>query len=151
MEDGVVPFDRTSDGALSRRGALALGAGLVASVSAIAADTAVSETDIVIPTTDGSCDAALFHPTGDGRWPGVIIFTDVLGLRPVFRDMGRRLAAEGYTVVVPNPFYRTRTAPVLSGPFDFSKPEDRAKLVELTAPLNNDTKSRDAMAYIAFL
>ena len=151
MEDGVVPFDRTRDGALSRRGALALGAGLVASVSAIAADTAVSETDIVIPTTDGSCDAALFHPTGDGRWPGVIIFTDVLGLRPVFRDMGRRLAAEGYTVVVPNPFYRTRKAPVLSGPFDFSKPEDRAKLVELTAPLNNDTKSRDAMAYIAFL
>jgi len=95
MEDGVVPFDRTRDGALSRRGALALGAGLVASVSAIAADTAVSETDIVIPTTDGSCDAALFHPTGDGRWPGVIIFTDALGLRPVFRDMGRRLAAEG--------------------------------------------------------
>ena len=81
----------------------------------------------------------------------MVIFTDALGLRPVFRDMGRRLAAEGYTVVVPNPFYRTRKAPVLSGPFDFGKPEDRAKLVDLMAPLNNETKSRDATTYIAFL
>jgi carboxymethylenebutenolidase len=153
MQDDTVPFDKTRDGAMSRRGfgALALGAGVVASVSAIAADAAVTESDIVIKTADGSCDAALFHPTGDGRWPGVVIFTDVLGLRPVFRDMGKRLAAEGYTVVVPNPFYRTRKAPVLSGPFDFSKPEDRAKLVELTTPLNNETKTRDATSYITYL
>ncbi|HXA21607.1 MAG TPA: dienelactone hydrolase family protein [Acetobacteraceae bacterium] len=132
-------------------GILALGAGATASVSAIAADAAVTESDVVIKTTDGSCDAALFHPAGDGSWPGVVIFTDALGLRPVFRDMGRRLAAEGYTVIVPNPFYRTRKAPVLSGPFDFGKPDDRAKLVELTAPLNNESKSRDATTYIAFL
>ena len=153
MQDDVVPFEKTRDYGLSRRGfgALALGAGVVASASAIAADAAVSESDIVIKMADGSCDAALFHPAGDGRWPGVVIFTDALGLRPVFRDMGRRLAAEGYTVVVPNPFYRTRKAPVLSGPFDFSKPEDRAKLVDLMAPLNNETKSRDATSYIAFL
>jgi carboxymethylenebutenolidase len=65
--------------------------------------------------------------------------------------MGKRLAAEGYTVLVPNPFYRTRKAPVLSGPFDFGKPEDRAKLVELMAPLTNETKERDGTTYVAFL
>ena len=65
--------------------------------------------------------------------------------------MGRRLAAEGYTVLVPNPFYRTRKAPVLSGPFDFGKPEDRAKLTELMAPLTTEIKTRDGSAYIAYL
>ena len=75
-------------------------------------------------------------PLGSGSWPGAVIFADALGLRPAFRDMGRRLALEGYTVLVPNPFYRTRVAPVLSGPFDFSKPEDRAKLTDLMAATN---------------
>ena len=127
MQDDL-PFERTRDYTLSRRGLAALSLGAVASASAIAAD--VAETDIVIEMPDGDCDAALFNPAGDGSWPGVVIFADALGLRPAFRDMGRRLAAEGYVVVVPNPFYRTRKAPVLSGPFDFSKAEDRAKLVE---------------------
>jgi carboxymethylenebutenolidase len=112
---------------------------------------AVTESDVVIGMADGSCDAALFRPTGGGRWPGIVIFADALGLRPVFRDMGRRLAAEGYTVIVPNPFYRTRKAPVLSGPFDFSKPDDRAKLVGLMAPLNTATKTRDGTTYVAYL
>jgi carboxymethylenebutenolidase len=53
----------------------------------------VSETDIVIKMAEGDCDAAVFHPAGDGRWPGVVIFADALGLRPAFRDMGRRLAS----------------------------------------------------------
>jgi carboxymethylenebutenolidase len=65
--------------------------------------------------------------------------------------MGRRLAAEGYAALVPNPFYRTRKAPVLSGPFDFGKAEDRAKLTELTAPLTTEVKTRDGAAYIAYL
>jgi carboxymethylenebutenolidase len=124
--------------------------GTVASVPAMAAG-AVTESDVVIGMADGSCDAALFRPTGGGRWPGIVIFADALGLRPVFRDMGRRLAAEGYTVIVPNPFYRTRKAPVLSGPFDFSKPDDRAKLVGLMAPLNTATKTRDGTTYVAYL
>jgi carboxymethylenebutenolidase len=150
MQDDILPFDKTADhSCLSRRGFAALSLGAVA-VSAMAAD-AVVESDIVIKTADGDCDAALFHPAGNGRWPGIVIFADALGLRPAFRDMGKRLAAEGYTVLVPNPFYRTRKAPVLSGPFDFGKPEDRAKLVELMAPLTNETKARDGTAYVAFL
>jgi len=151
MADDAFPASIKDAGVLSRRGfaALSVGAGLAAAGPAIAAD--VQESDVEIKTSDGVCDAALFHPPGDGRWPGAIIFTDILGLRPVFRDMGRRLAADGYTVLVPNPFYRTRKAPVLSGPFDFAKPEDRAKLTELMAPLTTETKTRDGAAYIAYL
>src|SRR5438045_5274471 len=54
------------------------------------------ETDVMVPTTDGSADAALFYPAGKGTWPAVLMWPDILGLRPVFRDMGKRLAAEGY-------------------------------------------------------
>lgn len=152
MPDDILPFDKTKDAALSRRafGALSLGVGAAVTTSAMAAG-AVVESDIVIKMADGPCDAALFYPLGSGSWPGAVIFTDALGLRPAFRDMGRRLAAEGYTVLVPNPFYRTRVAPVLSGPFDFSKPEDRAKLTDLMAPLTAEVKVRDGTAYIAYL
>jgi carboxymethylenebutenolidase len=152
MADDILPFEKTRDPGLSRRGfaALSLGAGAAAAGAALA-DVPVDDGDVAVKTADGSCDAALFHPAGKGRWPGVVMFTDVLGLRPAFREMGRRLAAQGYTVLVPNPFYRTRKAPVLSGPFDFTKPEDRAKLVELTAPLTNEARGRDIAAYIAFL
>jgi carboxymethylenebutenolidase len=153
MPDDILPFDRTKQPAISRRAfaALSLGAGAAVTASAMAADGAVVETDIVIRMADGSCDAALFHSSGSGSWPGAVIFADALGLRPAFRDMGRRLASEGYTVLVPNPFFRTRKAPVLSGPFDFGKPEDRAKLTELMAPLATEIKARDGTAYIAYL
>jgi carboxymethylenebutenolidase len=111
----------------------------------------VVETDVMVPTPDGSADAALFHPAGAGTWPAVLMWPDILGLRPVFREMGRRLAAEGYTVLVPNPFYRVKRAPVVTGPFDFNKPEDRAKLKGLTDALTDAAIDRDAAAYIAFL
>jgi carboxymethylenebutenolidase len=153
MPDDILPFDRTRDTGLSRRTftALSFGAGAIAAAPAMAADKAVTETDVTIKMPDGNCDAALFHPSDSGTWPGAVIFADALGLRPAFRDMARRLAAQGYTVLVPNPFYRTRKAPVLSGPFDFAKPEDRAKLTDLMAPLTTEVKTRDGTAYIAYL
>ena len=152
MPDNILPFDKTRDATLSRRafGSLTIGAGTAVAASAIAAGPVV-ESDVVIIMADGSCDAALFYPVGGGPWPGAVIFADALGLRPAFRDMGRRLAAEGYTVIVPNPFFRTRVAPVLSGPFDFTKPEDRAKLTDLMAPLTTEAKTRDVTSYIAYL
>src|SRR5215469_401786 len=151
MADDAFPASIKGRGPISRRGfgALSLGAGLTAAGPAIAAN--VVETDVEVKTADGTCDAAFFHPAGDGPWPGAVIFTDILGLRPVFRDMGRRLAANGYAVLVPNPFYRTRKAPVIEGPFDFTKPEDRAKLTALTAPLSRQTQITDTTAYVGWL
>ena len=116
---------------------------------ALAAD--VVETDVMVPTPDGQADAALFHPAGSGSWPAVLMWPDILGLRPVFRDMGRRLAASGYTVLVPNPFYRTRKAPIVTGPFDFNDPKQVQPLLELKATLTDARIDSDATAFIAFL
>ena len=117
--------------------------------AAFAAD--VVEKNVMVPTPDGSADAALFHPAGTGSWPAVLMWPDILGLRPVFRDMGRRLAGAGYTVLVPNPFYRVKLAPVVTGPFDFSKPKDMARLNGLRDALTGPAIDRDAAAFIIYL
>jgi carboxymethylenebutenolidase len=111
----------------------------------------VVETDVMVPTPDGKADAALFHPAGAGSWPAVLMWPDILGLRPVFREMGRRLAAQGYTVLVPNPFYRTKRAPVVTGPVDFNNKDDMAKLMSLKATLSDAAIDRDANSFVTFL
>lgn len=111
----------------------------------------VVEKEVDVKTADGVADAALYYPEGKGRWPAVLLWTDVVGLRQAFRDMGRRLAGEGYVVLVPNPYYRVKRSPVIEGGFDFSKPEDRAKLGPLRASLTPDGVDRDAVAYVGFL
>ena len=78
-------------------------------------------------------------------WP------DILGLRPAFREMGRRLAAAGYVVLVPNPFYRTRRAPIVTGAFDFNDKASMAKLMSLKETLTDARVDGDARAMIAFL
>ena len=111
----------------------------------------VTEMDVMVPTPDGSADAALFRPAGKGTWPAVLMWPDILGLRPVFRDMGRRLAAEGYVVLVPNPFYRTKRAPIVTGPFDFNDPKQVQPLLSLKATLTDAAIDKDAAAFIKFL
>src|SRR6202049_4327706 len=134
--------------------ALSIGAGVAAATAASAAHAAqmqVVETNVEVKTPDGTSDAAYFHPAA-GVHPGVLIWTDALGLRPAFRDFGRRIAAEGYSVLVPNPFYRTAKAPVFDASFSFQNQDDRAKLQQMTAPLNAPgAAEKDAIAYIAFL
>jgi carboxymethylenebutenolidase len=112
----------------------------------------VVETNVEIKMPDGTCDAALFHPKS-GSHPGVLIWPDAFGLRPSFRGIGRRLAAEGYTVLVPNPFYRLGKAPFTDASnFNFGNPEDRAKIMPLMASVNAPgAAEKDAVAYIAFL
>ncbi len=117
--------------------------------TAFAAD--FTETDVMVPTPDGQADAVLFHPARSGSWPAVLMWPDILGLRPVFRDMGRSLAADGYTVLVPNPFYRVKRAPIVTGPFDFNSAEDRAKLNGLRDALTDAAIERDAAAFLTFL
>ena len=111
----------------------------------------VVEKDVMVPTPDGSADAALFHPAGPGSWPAVLMWPDILGLRPAFREMGRRLAAAGYVVLVPNPFYRTRRAPIVTGAFDFNDKASMAKLMSLKETLTDARVDGDARAMIAFL
>jgi carboxymethylenebutenolidase len=128
--------------------------GLAATTGSIsAAQLQVVEKDVEVKTPDGTCDAAFFHPAV-GAHPGVLIWTDVFGLRPAFREFGRRLATEGYAVLVPNPFYRTAKAPIFAdvSAFDFASEADRAKLQPLTTALNAPGAAEsDAAAYVAFL
>ena len=123
----------------------------VASLPACAAAANVTETDVTVPTPDGTADAALFYPSGAGTWPAVLMWPDILGLRPVFRDMGRRLAAEGYVVLVPNPFYRTKRAPIVTGPFDFNDKAAMAGLMKLKDALTDAAIDNDAAAFVSFL
>jgi carboxymethylenebutenolidase len=136
----------------SRR-AFGMGAAATVVLSAAGASeqAKVVQKDVNVPMESGVSDSALFYPEGKGPWPAVLVWTDILGLRPVFRDMGQRLAAEGYVVLVPNPFYRNAKAPVVDGSFDFSKPEDRAKVMPMAAALTADANISDAKAYVAFL
>jgi carboxymethylenebutenolidase len=139
------------DPRLSRRTfGLAAVAAAGAATSALA-QAKVVEKDVEFKTADGTCDAALYYPEGQGRWPAVLIWTDIMGLRPAFRDMGRRLADQGYVVLVPNPFYRTKRAPVMDGPIDFNNPDTRKTLMGFMGAMTVDGDARDAQAYLAFL
>lgn len=111
----------------------------------------VTEKDVSVKTADGTADAALFYPTGKGKWPAVLMWPDILGLRPVFREMGKRLAAQGYVVLVPNPYYRVKKAPVVEGPFDFNNKDDMAKLMKFKSGLTDPMVDRDSASFVTFL
>ena len=124
----------------------------VAAGSTLGAD-AVVETDVTIKTDDGTCDACFTHPSS-GSHPAVLIWPDALGLRPVMRAMARRLAAEGYSVLVPNPFYRLSKAPQFetASTLDFGDPAVMAKVRPLMASVTAaGLAEKDARAYVAFL
>lgn len=130
--------------------------GLIAAAAAGAAGAAVpsgqvEEKDVSIRTSDGIADAALFSPTKAGQFAAVLMWPDIMGLRPTFREMGRRLAAEGYVVLVPNPFYRSKRAPVMEGPIDFNNPATRTVLLGYRKAMTDEGIFKDAAAYMAFL
>ncbi len=133
---------------------MSIAAGIVAGAASTAeAQASVVETNVDVKTPDGTCDAVFVHPA-TGTYPGVLIWPDAFGRRPSMHGFAKRIAAEGYAVLVPNPFYRTAKAPVFEDPskFDFANTADRAKLGTFTGPLNEPgAAERDAIAYIAFL
>src|SRR5579871_1563834 len=141
---------------LSRRNfvAMTVAAGVAATIAPKAYGAmAVTESDVMIKTPDGMCDAAFIHPTA-GSHPGVIIWTDAFGLRPAFRDIGKRIAGEGYSVLVPNPFYRVTKAPAFGdiSTFSFQNKDDMAKLGPLMGSINAPGNAeKDAVAFIGFL
>jgi len=143
---------------LSRRDfvALSVAASVAAAgvpASAAASPVSIVETDVTITTPDGTCDAAFIHPAA-GSHPGVLIWPDAFGLRPTMREMAKRVAAEGYSVLVPNLFYRVAKAPVFGDvtKISFQDPEFQAKLKPLAGSINAPgAAASDAKAYIAFL
>jgi carboxymethylenebutenolidase len=145
--------DAPSDtGAVTRRelGALAVGTGLTAVLPGAAHAAGVTERQVEIQTPDGTADAYFVSPAS-GKHPAVIVWTDIFGLRPAFREMGKRLAQSGYAVLVPNPFYRHKKAPVVAEGASFQDPATRETLFGLMRSLTPEYVVSDAKAFIAFL
>ncbi len=139
-------------GELSRRqfGALTLGAGLVSMLPLTAGALDTQEADVHITTPDGTADAYFVHPAS-GKHPAVLIWPDIFGLRPAFRQMGKRLAESGYAVLVVNLYYRTKHAPVAPEHADMDDPATRSALMDLAQTLSPATTLTDAKAFVSWL
>ncbi|MEM7081070.1 MAG: dienelactone hydrolase family protein [Pseudomonadota bacterium] len=140
------------EGAMTRRrfATLAAGGVLAAGLPQIAQATEVVGSDVVVTTPDGEADCFLVHPA-KGRHPAVLIWPDILGLRPAFRAMGTRLAQSGYTVLVANPYYRQARSPVVEEGASFRDAPTREKVLPLARSLTPATNVTDANAFAAFL
>src|SRR6478672_9886733 len=93
-----------------RQFGVVLGAGITMMLPKVVNAVAVTESDVTVTTPDGSADCYFVHPAS-GAAAGVLVWPDIFGLRPAFRQMGKRLAESGYSVLVVNPFYRSKKAP----------------------------------------
>jgi carboxymethylenebutenolidase len=156
MANGKHDPMKTDETNLSRRDFIArsVAAGLVAATGqSFAATLDVVESDVTVKTLDGTCDAAFIHPAS-GAYPGVIIWPDAGGLRPSMRDIGKRIAGDGYSVLVPNPFYRVSKSPqfTTTANLDFNDPDLVAKVRTLMSTIQSaGAAETDAIAYVAFL
>ena len=129
----------------------AAGAALLSSLLPATANAqAVTESDVSITTPDGTADCYFVHPS-QGASAAVLVWPDILGLRPAFRAMGKRLAENGYAVLVVNPFYRTEKAPVVAEGASFQDQAVRNKVMGLAGTLNATTHVTDAKAFIGWL
>ena len=137
---------------LSRRqfNTLTAGVAVAALLPGNASALQVQGSDVEVTTPDGTADAFFVHPA-QGKHPAVLIWPDILGLRPAFRSMATRLAESGYAVLVVNPFYRDARSPVASEGASFQDPETRAKILPYARRLSAKTHFTDAVAFIAFL
>jgi len=130
---------------------LTVAAGLAAASTSLDAQQKVVETNVEIKTPDGTCDAAFIHPA-TGSHPGVVIWPDAFGLRPSMREMGKRLAAEGYSVLVPNPFYRVSKSPQFEDASNVNFQTERPKLTPLMGSIGAaGAAEKDAAAFISWL
>jgi carboxymethylenebutenolidase len=109
------------------------------------------EQAIEIRTADGTSDGFLYREEDGRRRPAVIHLTDIGGIRPDHRNMARRLAEKGYSVLLPNVFYRTGRPPM----FDFTPTMGEARTMkrfaELAGPVTPEAMDRDGGAYVDFL
>jgi len=139
--------DYEARGLVTRRefGAL-LGAGMVMLLPRVVDAVDVTEADVNVTTPDGHADCYFVHPAS-GTAPGVLIWPDIFGLRPAFRQMGRRLAESGYSVLVVNPFYRVKKAPTAEA----GGATPIQQVMPLAQGLNEATHMTDAKAFVAWL
>jgi carboxymethylenebutenolidase len=125
---------------------LVLGAGMAMMLPRAANAVAVTEVEVNVKTPDGTADGYFVHPAS-GTGAGVLVWPDIFGLRPAFRQMGKRLAEAGYSVLVVNPFYRSKKAPTAEAggatPIDQVRP--------LAQALSETTHMTDAKAFIEWL
>lgn len=138
--------------AMSRRafGAAAAVAGIGLLLPSPANALAVKGRDVVIRTPDGMADAYFVAPA-TGKHPGVIVWPDIMGLRPAFRQMADRLAESGYAVLTVNQFYRSTKAPFLKPGESYDQPEVRAKIGPWREALTPAATTSDGKAFVAFL
>ena len=131
-------------------GRLSAAAGLAMMLPRVANAQAVTKTDVDVTTPDGVADCYFVHPSS-GQHPAVLIWPDILGLRPAFEAMGERLAQSGYSVLVVNPFYRDARSPVVGEGASFGQPETREIVLPMARNLNAETHFTDARAFVSFL
>ncbi|HWU74555.1 MAG TPA: dienelactone hydrolase family protein [Sphingomonas sp.] len=125
-------------------------AGLMAVLPVPANAAAIKGRDVVIDTPEGKADAYFVAPA-TGKHPGVLIWPDIMGLRPAFRQMAERLAQSGYAVLVVNQFYRSTKAPFLKAGESFDQPDVRAKIMPFVEKLTPAGTVSDAKAFTTFL
>jgi len=123
-----------------------LGAGVAMMLPRVANAVTVTESDVNVKTPDGTADCYFVHPSS-GTAPGVVIWPDIFGLRPAFRQMGKRLAESGYSVLVVNPFYRVKKAPTAEKGAATPIPE----VMPLMQALTETTHVTDAKAFVGWL
>lgn len=111
----------------------------------------MTEVLVSIPTADGTADGYFYRSDENGALPGVIQLTDIHGVRDASREMARRLAGDGYAVLLPNVFYRTRKPPMFDFPANLADERSKQRMSELTGPLTPAAMERDANAYVDFL
>src|SRR4051812_48562055 len=123
-----------------------LGAGVAMMLPRVANAVTVTEADVTVKTPDGTADCYFVAPAS-GTAPGVLVWPDIFGLRPAFRQMSKRLAESGYSVLVVNPFYRVKKAPTAEA----GGATPIQELMPLARALNETTQTTDAKAFIAWL
>jgi len=121
-------------------------AGVMMMLPQVQNPVAVTESEVTIKTPDGTCDAYFVHPT-TGTAPGVLVWPDIFGLRPAFRQMGKRLAESGYSVLVVNPFYRVQKAPTAAQ----GAATPIQGLLPLMQGLTPSVQATDSKAFVAWL
>jgi carboxymethylenebutenolidase len=131
----------------SKRG---MGAALVMMLPPVANALEVVEQDVMVETPDGMADCYFVHPAS-GNHAAAIVWPDIVGMRPAFRAMGKRLAESGYSVLVVNPYYRTARGQVVPDGKTFRDPGIRELLMPHAQTLSPETCVSDGRAFVAYL